>query len=46
MNNNYTANNLDNCDIRIGNLVDNINDKYDIIVSNILVDVLENLLKI
>lgn len=45
MNNNYTANNLDNCDIRIGNLVDNINDKYDIIVSNILVDVLENLLE-
>lgn len=45
VNNNYIANNLDNCDIRIGNLVDNINDKYDIIVSNILVDVLENLLE-
>ena len=34
-----------NFEIVIGNLVDNINDKYDIVVSNILVDVLIELLE-
>ena len=36
---------FENFEIVIGNLVDNINDKYDIVVSNILVDVLIELLE-
>lgn len=35
----------ENFDVIIGNLVDNINEKYDIVVSNILVDVLTELLE-
>lgn len=44
VNENFKVNNLENYDIHIGNLVDKIDEKYDIIVSNILVDVLEKLL--
>jgi len=36
---------FENFEIIIGNLVDSINDKYDIVVSNILVDVLIELLE-
>ena len=43
---NFRKNNIfENFEIVIGNLVDNINDKYDIVVSNILVDVLIELLE-
>lgn len=42
---NFRINKLDNYEVYTGNLVDKINDKYDIVVSNILVDVLELLLK-
>ena len=43
---NFRKNNIfENFKIIIGNLVDNINDKYDIVVSNILVDVLIELLE-
>lgn len=36
---------FDGYDVVIGNLVEKINEKYDLVVSNILVDVLENLLE-
>lgn len=36
---------LSGYDVKIGNLIDNVDKKYDYIVSNILVDVLENLIK-
>jgi ribosomal protein L11 methyltransferase len=43
---NFRKNDIfENFEIVIGNLVDNINDKYDIVVSNILVDVLIELLE-
>ena len=43
---NFRKNDIfENFEIIIGNLVDNINDKYDIVVSNILVDVLIELLE-
>lgn len=43
---NFRKNNIfENFEIVIGNLVDNINDRYDIVVSNILVDVLIELLE-
>lgn len=43
---NFDKNNIySGYDIKIGNLIDSVNKKYDYIVSNILVDVLENLLK-
>ncbi len=43
---NFERNNIkDNFNIIIGNLVDKVEDKYDIVVSNILVDVLEELLE-
>ena len=43
---NFNKNNIkDNFQIIIGNLVEDINEKYDIIVSNILVDVLTELLE-
>ncbi|MDO5089030.1 MAG: 50S ribosomal protein L11 methyltransferase [Leptotrichiaceae bacterium] len=43
---NFRKNNIyDNFNVIIGNLVDNINEKYDIVVSNILVDVLTELLE-
>ena len=41
---NFKNNNIEDFNILIGNLVDKINDKYDLVVSNILVDVLEKLL--
>ena len=43
---NFRKNDIfENFEIIIGNLVDNVNDKYDIVVSNILVDVLIELLE-
>lgn len=43
---NFRKNDIfENFEIVIGNLVDNINDKYDIVISNILVDVLIELLE-
>ena len=43
---NFRKNDIfENFEIIIGNLVDNINDRYDIVVSNILVDVLIELLE-
>ena len=43
---NFRKNDIfENFEIIIGNLVDSINDKYDIVVSNILVDVLIELLE-
>jgi len=43
---NFDKNNIkDNFQVIIGNLVEDINEKYDIIVSNILVDVLTELLE-
>lgn len=43
---NFRKNDIfENFEIVIGNLVDNINDRYDIVVSNILVDVLIELLE-
>jgi len=43
---NFNKNNIkDNFQVIIGNLVEDINEKYDIIVSNILVDVLTELLE-
>ena len=43
---NFRKNDIfENFEIVIGNLVDNINEKYDIVVSNILVDVLIELLE-
>lgn len=43
---NFEKNNIEeNFQILIGNLVENIEDKYDIVVSNILVEVLEELLE-
>ncbi|RRD38969.1 50S ribosomal protein L11 methyltransferase [Leptotrichia sp. OH3620_COT-345] len=43
---NFRRNNIcENFEVVIGNLVDNINEKYDIVVSNILVDVLTELLE-
>lgn len=41
---NFKLNNIDNYSVKIGNLVDKVDNKFDIVVSNILVDVLENLL--
>ena len=43
---NFSKNGInDNFQVIIGNLVDNVNEKYDLVVSNILVDVLEKLLE-
>ena len=43
---NFSKNGInDNFQVIIGNLVDNVNEKYDLVVSNILVDVLEELLE-
>ena len=43
---NFDKNNIkDNFQVIIGNLVEDINEKYDIVVSNILVDVLTELLE-
>ena len=43
---NFSKNNInDDFQVIIGNLVDDINKKYDLVVSNILVDVLEKLLE-
>lgn len=43
---NFDKNNIKgNFQVIIGNLVEDINDKYDIVVSNILVDVLTELLE-
>ena len=43
---NFSRNGInDNFQVIIGNLVDNVNEKYDLVVSNILVDVLEKLLE-
>lgn len=43
---NFEKNNIkDNYEIIIGDLVEDINEKYDLVVSNILVDVLTELLK-
>ena len=43
---NFSNNGIDdNFQVIIGNLVDNVNEKYDLVVSNILVDVLEKLLE-
>ena len=43
---NFSKNGInDNFQVIIGNLVDNVNKKYDLVVSNILVDVLEKLLE-
>lgn len=43
---NFEKNNIkDNYEIIIGDLVENINEKYDLVVSNILVDVLTELLE-
>ena len=43
---NFSKNGInDNFQVIIGNLVDNVNEKYDRVVSNILVDVLEKLLE-
>ncbi|VWL85154.1 50S ribosomal protein L11 methyltransferase [Oceanivirga miroungae] len=42
---NFKLNNLDNYSVKIGNLVDKIDKTFDIVVSNILVDVLEHLLE-
>lgn len=44
VNENFKKNNLNNFEVYIGNLIDKENEKYDIVVSNILVDVLEKLL--
>lgn len=45
VNKNFEKNNIkDNYKVIIGNLVDNVNEKYDLVVSNILVDVLIELL--
>ena len=45
VNKNFEKNNIrDNYKLIIGNLVDNVNEKYDLVVSNILVDVLIELL--
>lgn len=41
---NFYKNNINKYEVKILNLIDNINQKYDVIVSNILVDVLENLI--
>lgn len=45
VNTNFKLNNLDSYDVKIQNLASKIDEKYDLIVSNILVDVLENLLE-
>lgn len=43
---NFSKNRInDNFKVIIGNLVDNVNEKYDLVVSNILLDVLEKLLE-
>ena len=43
---NFSKNGInDNFQVIIGNLVDNVNEKYDLVVSNVLVDVLEKLLE-
>lgn len=42
---NLDENNIDNYNVIIGNLVDDINKKYDIVVSNILADTLIELLE-
>lgn len=42
--NNFKLNEVENYEVKIGNLLDKVDSKYDIIVSNILVDVLYILL--